>query len=352
MKRISMMGSAGVLAFALLGGSVVLAQIVTAPEHHRARTVQVWNDDGGRAQLGVRLSDVTADKLGELKLSGEYGALVTEVEPDSPAAKAGVAANDVILEFDGERVRSVSQLRRLVQDTPAGRLVAVKISRAGQTRILNVKLEPASSEEFFPNVMMPPIEIPEVHVPDSNFEIFPVGPHLGIAAQELNPQLAQYFGVAQGKGVLVLEVTAGSAAEKAGLKAGDCIVRVGDQEVESVSALHRALGRNSGSDEKREVSLTIVRDRHEQKLSVQLDTSRHMMSSPRRIAGDEWLGINPEEFIRMKTQLQTSAIALRTAQRAMETQRRSLLREKQQILNQLKRERQRRVLESSSWAVD
>src|SRR5271169_4775610 len=115
MKRIIMMGLAGVLAFALLGGSVVLAQIVAAPEHPRARTVQVWNDDGGRAHLGVHLSEVTPEKAHELKLSGEYGAVVTEVESDSAAAKAGLAANDVILEFDGEHVRSVSELRRLVQ---------------------------------------------------------------------------------------------------------------------------------------------------------------------------------------------------------------------------------------------
>ncbi len=63
---------------------------------------------------------MTADKAREWKLSGDYGAVVNEVRPDSPAAKAGIQKNDVIVEFDGERVRSVAELRRLVRLPPAG----------------------------------------------------------------------------------------------------------------------------------------------------------------------------------------------------------------------------------------
>jgi serine protease Do len=303
MKTKTSVGMLSVLAFLLAGGTMRGAQREGARVTLRARTMSVWNVNEGRAQLGVRLTDINAEKVHELKIAGEYGAVVTEVEPDSAAAQAGLMANDVILEFDGERVRSVAQLRRMVQDTPPGRTVAVKINRAGQARTVNVKLEAASSEQGFPNVVIPRVEIPEINLPNFNFEIFNGGPRLGISAEDLTPQLATYFGVTQGNGVLVEEVTAGSAAEKAGLKAGDCIVRVGTEKVESVSDLHRALGRNADSEQKREVALTIVRDRHEQTLSAQLESPRRMMPMPRRIADDELIGIDPDELSRMKAEL-------------------------------------------------
>jgi serine protease Do len=357
MNRKTMIGLLGVITFSLVGVGVMLAQRERVLVTPRARAM-VLNMNDGRVRLGVRLADVNAEKVGELKLSGEYGAVVTEVEKDSAAAKAGLAANDVILEFDGERVRSVAQLRRLVQDTPPGRGVEVKISRAGQMRTLNVKLEEASAEQDFQGheIEIPRVEVPEFHMPDMNFEFFTDGPHLGVSADDLTPQLAEHFGVTQGKGVLVLEVTAGSAAEKAGLKAGDCIVKVGNKNVGSVEDLHRALRDSSSSDEKREVALTVVRDRHEQTLSVQLEPSHRMMTMPRRIAGDESMGIDPSEVIRMKAQLQASGAALQAALQAarkeLESQRHKLIEEQLRMQKELRHELERKSLVSSSWTVD
>src|SRR6266568_884565 len=139
MKRTTLIGMMSVLTFLVLGAGVLLAQsdrLLLKP-NTGASMATMWNADDGRARLGVRLTDVTAEKAQELKLSGESGAIVSEVEKDSAAAKAGFEANDVIVEFDGERVRSVAQLRRLVQDTPPGRTAAVKVSRAGQVRTMN-----------------------------------------------------------------------------------------------------------------------------------------------------------------------------------------------------------------------
>jgi len=349
MRRTLMAVWIGITAFALVGAAVYAAQRDDRGEEHRVRTMTLVNPGEGRARLGVRLTDVNADKARELKLPGESGALVTKVESDSPAAKAGLEANDVILEFDGERVRSVAELRRLVGDTPPDRTVSVKISRGGQVRTLNVKLEPATAESFTPEVTIPEFEMPEVHVPNFNFDFFLTGPRLGISAQELTPQLAQYFGVAQGKGVLVEEVESGSAAEKAGLKAGDCIVRVGDTKIESVDDLHRAL--REKSDEKREVNLTIVRDRHEQTLRVELEASpgpvlRH------RIARDEYMRLDPAEMSHLRTELLAQRAALCEARLALEKQRHSLMQERRQMLHELRREFGRMRLETSSWVVD
>ncbi|HEV2232654.1 MAG TPA: PDZ domain-containing protein [Terriglobia bacterium] len=352
MKTKTSIGMLSLLAFLLASGTLPGAQRAGAFVTPRAGTMSVWNFNEGRAQLGVRLTDVNAEKAHEMKIGGEYGAIVTKVEPGSAAAQAGLMANDVILEFDGERVRSVAQLRRMVQDTPPGRTVAVKISRSGQARTLNVKLEAAAAAQNFPKVVIPRVEVPEINMPDFNFEFFNGGPRLGISAEDLTPQLAKYFGVTQGKGVLVEEVTAGSAAEKAGLKAGDCIVRVGAERVDSVSDLHRALERNADSEQKRQVALTIVRDRHEQTLSAELESPHRMMPMLRRIANDGQMGIDPNELSRMKAGLKTAQIALQTEGKDLESQRRHLIEEKQPALDKLRRDFEKVFMESNSLVVD
>lgn len=281
MKRKTTIALLAALTLLLAGGGALFAQrnrVLAGPETR----AMIFNGNGGGARLGVRLDDVNAEKMKDLKLSGEDGAVVTEVEEDSAAAKAGLKANDVILEFDGERVRSMTQLRRMVQETPPGRSVALKISRAGAAQTLNVKLEAAFSGENMRMLEIPRIDVPEIHMPEMNFNFFTNGPRLGISADDLTKQLAANLGVTQGSGVLVLEVNPGSPAEKAGLKAGDCITKVGDEKVESVSDLHRALARSENSGEKRVVALTIVRDHREQTLSVQLEPSHRMMTMPRR----------------------------------------------------------------------
>jgi serine protease Do len=242
----------------------------------------------GHARLGVHVSDVDAEKARELKLAEEYGALIEKVEEDSPAAKAGLQANDVILSFAGERVRSVQQLRRLVQETPPGRSVSVELSRDGQRRTLQVTPEPHHFEMRLPGVHIPRIEVPRLELPDIGTWVIERRPRLGISGDELTPQLAEYFGVKQGKGVLVREVMAASAADKAGLKAGDVIVAVDDKPVATIGELRHAL---ADTEEGQETSLTIVRDRREQTLKVTLE--KPQPRSPRRITEVE-INIDPE----------------------------------------------------------
>ena len=135
----------GVLV-ALLGVNVVWAEQAEEKEHPTGRSVVVW-PAGEPGWLGARLTDVSPEKAHELKLPGEYGAMVNEVDEGSPAAKAGLAANDVILEFAGERVRSTAQLRRLVRETPPGRTIPFQFSHAGQIRSSNAVVGARQSEE-------------------------------------------------------------------------------------------------------------------------------------------------------------------------------------------------------------
>ena len=308
MKHKLALGALVVLGLSFLTGGAVLAQ--------RARTVgqdvQILTNDGG--WLGVRLEDLTAQKAQDLKVAGQYGALVTEVEPESPAAKAGLQVNDVIVEFAGEKVRSVAGLRRMVRETPVDRTVPVEILRNGERSTLNVTIEArhGGGNEFFSfNMPTPSPGGPEMRMPPHAFEFSPPGrlwngwfggARLGIRGEDLTEQLAGYFGVKEGKGVLVAEVEKGSAAEKAGLRAGDCIVRVDSKDVASVDELHEALTSSvRGPSNKSQVTLTIVRDRHEQSLPVTLEGRR--MEPMMESLDDGAAGWRPEDLAALKAEI-------------------------------------------------
>lgn len=277
----------------LLVGVLVVVLARTAMAGERSHTVllnrsgdgvEVASGDPGDSQvvvlpgrgawLGVRLAEVTPEKVSELKLKEESGAIVTEVEPKSPAAKAGLQAKDVILEYQGQRVESAAQMIRLVRETPAGRSVRLLVSRNGQRQTFTAQLEqrePMRGEIRIPPIRVPEIHIPPIEVPDFDVEVYGTGPRLGILADALTPQLAEYFGVKQGKGVLVTEVRQGSPAAKAGFKAGDVIVRMNEQAIETVGGLRHAL-RNKKPGET--VTLVVVRQRNEQTLNVRLEEPR------------------------------------------------------------------------------
>ena len=253
------------------------------PLHVERRRMLIRGESG--PWLGVVLSDISPEKAKELKLASENGARVKEVREESPAAKAGLMKDDVIVEFAGEKVRSAAQLRRLVLETPVDRNVVIAVHRAGKTQTLTAKLEPRHHGPMaFAGVPAPPgefnVPVPPP-VPGKRFDLFVHrGARLGISGDDLTAQLAEFFGVKQGKGVLVREVTVGSAAEKGGLKAGDVIVAVDGKEVSSVSKLRRVLAGEKEETEKRKVSLTIVRDKREQTLSVELDAPDRVKPRP------------------------------------------------------------------------
>jgi C-terminal processing protease CtpA/Prc len=320
-----------------IGSVLGLVMLLAATGSFRSQ--EVWSGvagqgdeiflSGGGAWLGVTLRDVTAEKARELKLGGDFGALVESVEADSPASKAGLEKGDVIVEFAGERVRSVAQFRRLISETPEGRTVVLQVVRAGQSRTVQAKLEARHARLFGRGgVNVPPmgITVQPFNVPNFDYRFLTPGPSLGISGDDLTSQLAEYFGVKQGKGVLVREVESGSAAQKAGLKAGDVIIRVDNTEVSSVDSLRRALPRDF--EGKRKVNLTIVRDRREQTLTAELE------------APEEPLRSLQQEVARLREQ-QAGQLALRMAgeadlQRALEQARRMYTQQYQRYLEQMR----------------
>jgi len=232
-------------------------------------------DSGTSSYLGVDIVDITSDRLGALKLKEEQGVEVTMVDQDAPAGKAGIKEHDVILTMNGAAVESKSQLQRMIHETPAGRVVSLGLSRDGQPLTIKVQLadrrsefhhiEKAKDKEF--HIEIPPMpNMPDFEVPNIGVVYVHSSMRSGVMVENLTPQLGEFFGAKSGNGVLVRSVEKGSRADKAGLRAGDVIIRVGDQAVHDTSDFTHALrGRSAGS-----VNVSVIRDKKEQTLTLTL----------------------------------------------------------------------------------
>ncbi|HUQ49933.1 MAG TPA: PDZ domain-containing protein [Terriglobales bacterium] len=229
----------------------------------------------GNSYMGVDIADVTSDRLSALKLNEERGVEITMVDQDAPAGKAGLKERDVILEFNGARIEGEEQLRRMLRETPAGRVVNLNISRDGQP--MQVKVTLGSREKMVTStkvwkvqpgtIVMP--KIPDIDIPAIEMVVRSYSRKTGMMVDNLTPQLGEFFGVKSGKGVLVRSVEKGSAAESAGLKAGDVIVKVDDESIEDRNDWNRTLRKKGGK-----LNIGIVRDKREQSLTVTLPESR------------------------------------------------------------------------------
>jgi serine protease Do len=252
---------------------------------------------GRGSQIGVTIRDVEDADAKTSKLAAPTGVIIEEVADDSPASKAGLKKGDVIVEFDGERVRGVRHFTRLVQETPAGRRVQTSVMRDGQK--LNVTIEPRESGSFSyfgdgdklsifrdfadgwraeiprpaapapPAAPKPPAPPAFPAFPDFDTFVWRSGSSLGITVGDLSDQLAQYFGTKDG--VLVTSVADNSAAAKAGIKAGDVITSFNGTDVTSPSDLRRRIQQLQDGDE---FTVGIVRDKKATTVKGKAETVR------------------------------------------------------------------------------
>jgi S1-C subfamily serine protease len=228
-----------------------------------------WSAPAGGSYLGVHASDIDGDRMRELKLKEERGVEIMSVEADSPAEKAGLQKGDVVLEYNGQRVEGTEQFVRMVRETPPGRTARLGVSRNGTMQTLTATIgrrkakAPAQLSEQISRLReMPQVWIPDIPRAFTSWK----SSMLGIEAESLSGQLAQYFGVTSG--VLVRSVAEGSAAAKAGLKAGDVIVKVAGENTDSPRDISSAI---RSQRPQRTFPLTAVRERKEISLSVTLD---------------------------------------------------------------------------------
>ena len=234
-------------------------------------------DSGTSSYLGVDIADITADRLGALKLKEEKGVEVTMVDQDAPAGKVGLREHDVILNMNGTAIESKVQLQRMIHETPAGRVVTLVLSRDGQPITIKVQLGDRSKEILHmapmdrdSHIEIPPIppipNIPDFDVPNIAVMYVHSSMRSGLMVENLTPQLGEFFGAKNGNGVLVRSVEKGSRAARAGMRAGDVIVRVGEQAIHDTGDFTHALhAHGSGS-----VTVGVIRDRKEQTLTITL----------------------------------------------------------------------------------
>ena len=261
--------------FVMLLGSTAPAMAQSRSED-RSRILALSNLASG-SRIGLSIEDVADND------AADEGAVIRDVRPESPAESAGFAEGDVMVEFDGERVRTARQLIRLVQETPAGRTVRAAVMRDGRRVELEVTPEPASSDVAAVVGRLGLAErLGDVYtrvLPDAgrnftyDFRARPV--RLGVNVQALSPQLADHFGVAAG--VLVSSVDEESAAADAGLQAGDVITSVDGRSVEDSASLRRRL---SAADPGEEVSIGVTRAGRELELTATLDQDRGRRPRP------------------------------------------------------------------------
>ncbi len=276
--------------------------------------------------LGVFISEVSSEDVERLSLREERGALVTDMPDEGPASDAGIQTDDVIVSWNGSRIESAAQLRRMVRETPAGRGVDIGYIRDGRDRTVSIELADRSPQVVRLQPQMEEMRhrleglrelqegragelrelqegrAGELHerlgrlrefqfAPRSGgggFQFFMRGGRLGVGIQNLSDQLAEYFGADDG-GVLVTSVSEDSPAEAAGLRAGDVIIGVGGDSVEDPGDLMEAIGE---ADEG-EIEIRILRDRSQRTLRATLPEQEDFFRSGNGVFfGPDAMGMN------------------------------------------------------------
>lgn len=275
----------------VLAGVAIKAQ-TPAPKVEKERDFQVFfGDDGG--YLGVQTQEVTKENFGKFGLREVRGVAVEKVLDDSPAKQAGLQDGDVIVRFNGEEITSYRKLTRLIGETAPDHQAKLTIVRGGSEREVTVTM----GKRKLPKFEMGDFQMTVPGGADKVFERFPMTPgfrvenlpngemgdvfvwkgdkdggnfvfgstrQIGVGVSSLTKQLGDYFGVAEGKGILINSVNENSPAAKAGLKAGDVIVEVEGKAVGNLTDLIRGIAEKKEG----EVTLTIIRNRNRQTIKV------------------------------------------------------------------------------------
>ena len=265
-----------VIAVAAIAVAVV-ALFALAPQtaaQTRGRSRVTVGERGFGASIGVSVRDLQNDEASRAKVSAG-GVYVEDVSQGGPSARAGLRTGDIVIEFDGERVRSAVHFTRLVRETVAGKAVKVTVARDGNRQTLDVT--PDEARYRFPPLPDVSREIerglrnlPRDFSFDFDFEGFPDGFYvtrgrLGATLMPITDQLADYFGVKEG--LLVTAVATDTPASRGGLKAGDVLMAVNGTTVERAADVGRAL-RDVPAGGK--VELRVMRDRKELTLDTTL----------------------------------------------------------------------------------
>lgn len=291
-----------VLALVCALGLVVAASAATADDDKE------HSEKSG--YLGVHLQNIDPSMAKALQLEEDGGVLISEVVDESPAANAGLEDGDVVLEFDGRSIEDIGDLTRAVRKAAPGDTVEVVVLREGERQTLDVEI--GERENVFAWVSGDGNDAwtfhsdGDVHLEDfhndharvmikrmkdgDDVNVWVTGldsdrGYMGVHLDDLNEQLGDYFGVEDGDGALITEVIEDSAAEAAGLQAGDVIVKIGNENIESADDVHDAM-RHTEVGEK--LAVAVMRDGKSKTFDLELgEMSEKLFSKNIEFYGDD-----------------------------------------------------------------
>lgn len=229
--------------------------------------------------LGVLVTDVDSDTAQKFKLKDMHGALVTLIDHDAPAGST-LRVNDVVLSVNGENIDGAEHFGRMLKEIPAGKKVTLVVARDGAEQSITIQLvDRKAMEQDVWNKMnsgtFPPppsgmgILTGSGDVSGWHMPLFTSSLNVGALVEPLTAQMADYLDVPSG--VMVKQVARRSEADVAGLKPHDVIVKVGAEIIKTSADWDRALRSNEGKG----VQITVLRDRRQQSMTLQVDSKHH-----------------------------------------------------------------------------
>lgn len=196
-----------------------------------------------RGWLGVEIQGMDQKLASSFNLSQPNGALVASVQSESPADKAGIQAGDIITQFAGSAVKSVSDLPLLVGNTPIGKTVQATIIRGGNEKTLDVTVQQLAADAK--------------DKPSKMAEAKSEGAMLGVAVEKLTDAERKENDLKGDQGVIIREILPDSPAKQAGLGKGDIILSVNNVPIRSAEELKTTV---KGAPEDKPLALLVLQD--------------------------------------------------------------------------------------------
>lgn len=249
------------------------------------------NSAARQGYLGVDVRDIASDQVNTLKLRDARGAEIIMIDHDAPAGKCGLREHDVILQMNGTAIEGREQARKMLHDLAPGKALQLVISRDGQQMTINTQMSSQEEVErqawehhLTPTDPMAPDDtdvaqaVPATRSSSKSFigSVLTAPAYTGAMLEKMTAQLAEYFGVPTGAGLLVRSVEPNSPAALAGMHAGDVIVKAASHTMSTLADWTRAL--KSGKD--KPLPVVVLRDKKEQTLTLTLDTKRRSSVEP------------------------------------------------------------------------
>ena len=281
-RSVGIVATMGVGVWLAMTPPGALAQMAGMVEIMQEPNPMLLHSSSSQGYLGVDFVDVDQEKAQALKLKEVRGAVITLIDHDAPAGQAGIRVNDVVIQLNGQNVEGAEQLKRMLREIPPGHKVSIEINRDGNVQTMAVELVDHrvlghdiwkkighSGDDASPSTLGMLTGTGDASAP-SVFKMPLFGSTLNVGAlvEPLTGQMAEYLGVPNG--LMVKQVARKSEAAAAGLKAFDVILKVGTESISTSADWERALHANTGKP----VQVTILRDRKQQTLTMQVDSKR------------------------------------------------------------------------------